>query len=419
MRKYISYVTIAAMILVGGTIGAKDIAFNGMLRSYTGVSVMDANLTKNEQTLDLTLEGWGDMTRLVVNPYAYVGIESEPELGIREAYIDFFFDDADIRVGKQAIMWGQAEGAFITDIVSPRDMRSFILADFREIRKGIPAVKADYYAGSYTFEGIWIPQFVPSSMPASDSIWTREMPLPFPAGTSVTVNDPDSPALNLENSEIFGKIRYFGPRISWEVMGGYAWTDEPYIESMTLPPAVTDPEANQAYGRYTVVGGSFSTTLGNAVLRGEAAAYLDKPFSVVSGAFPAVSVSVEERHQLQALAGLDWSLWGMEMSGQYILSYIHNYTDGMIEQGKMLNEMGHTVTFRVQDTYMDDRLTAKIFTYVELDPMNALIRPSLSWSLEDGVLLEGGLEIFVGDEDGTFGAYEDNSMGYVSLRWYF
>jgi hypothetical protein len=68
---------------------------------------------------------------------------------------------------------------------------------------------------------------------------------------------------------------------------------------------------------------------------------------------------------------------------------------------------------------MDDRLTAKIFTYVELDPMNALIRPSLSWSLEDGVLLEGGLEIFVGDEDGTFGAYEDNTMGYVSLRWYF
>jgi hypothetical protein len=73
----------------------------------------------------------------------------------------------------------------------------------------------------------------------------------------------------------------------------------------------------------------------------------------------------------------------------------------------------------VQDTFLDERLTARLFTYVELDPANALFRPSLSYNLGDGVIVEGGAEIFVGDEGGTFGSYQDNSLAFLSLRWYF
>lgn len=394
---------------------AMDVDIRGMLRSYTGLAFSDAAITANEQTVDLTLEGWGDQTRLVVNPYAYIGIGNEPEMGIREAYVDFFLDNADIRVGKQAVMWGQAEGAFITDIVSPRDMRSFILADFREIRKGIPAVKADYFTGPFTFEGIWIPQFVPSSMPAEDSIWQRA--IPFPSGTPISFTEP---SLHFENSEVFGKIRYFGPRISWEVMGGYAWTDEPFVTRVNINPD-PDPTIESIdvnYGRYTVLGGSFSTSVGTTVIRGEAAAYLNKPFTVGELTSPA-SVTSKEFHQVQSLIGIDWSLFGTDMSAQYILAYIHNHEQGIMEQFRAVPEFGHTVTFRVQKTLLDDRLTAKVFSYLEIDPMNALVRPSLSWNIEDGVILEGGAELFFGDEDGMFGYYHDNSMVYASLRWYF
>ena len=244
----------------------------------------------------------------------------------------------------------------------------------------------------------------------------RSLPFTPPGGATVSLNEATMPELSLENSEVFGKVRYFGPQISWEVMGGYAWTDEPYVESISgSPPTLT---AHQAYGRYTIAGGSFSTTIGSAVLRGEAAVYIDKPFSVVDFT-NAPPVTVEKHHQMQSLVGIDWSLWGMDMSTQYILGYIHNFTEGMLDQGKIPKETSHTLTFRVQETFLDDRLTAKVFTYVELDPLNALIRPSLAWSVEDGVILEGGVELFVGDEEGTFGAYQDNTMGYVSLRWYF
>jgi hypothetical protein len=415
MGKHKRLIVIVMTLLALSGLHAKDVELRGMARSYTGVLLSDGALAKNEQTVDLTLEGWGDMTRLVVNPYAYIGIGNEPDIGIREAYVDVFFENADLRIGKQAIMWGQAEGAFITDIVSPRDMRSFILADFREIRKGIPAVKADYYAGAFTFEGIWIPQFVPSSLPAQDSIWTRDLSL-LPPDKTVTVNPATPPPVHLENSELFGKVRYFGSSATWELMGGYAWTDEPHVASI-VPGTATDFIASQAFGRYAVAGGSFSTAIGTVVLRGEAAAYLDKPFSVKTGSNP--PLVVEQHHQIQSLVGLDWSLWGTEMSAQYILSYIHNHRAGMVDQGKELREISHTVTLRMQDTFVEDRLSAKLFAYIELDPLNALIRPSLSWSLEDGVSLEGGLEVFLGDASGMFGAYRDNTMAFIALRWYF
>lgn len=86
---------------------------------------------------------------------------------------------------------------------------------------------------------------------------------------------------------------------------------------------------------------------------------------------------------------------------------------------KPIKEFAHTLTFRVQDTFLDEHLTAKLFTYVELEPANALIRPSLSYNFGNGVLLEGGVDLFIGDEEGTFGVYQDNSMAWAALRWYF
>jgi hypothetical protein len=396
-------------------LGAEDISIHGLMRSYTAGRFSESDIAVSRQTADITLEGWGEMTRTIINPYLTVDIGQEPVIGLREAYIDLFLETVDIRAGLQAVTWGQAEGAFITDIVSPRDMRSFILADFREIRKGIPAVKADWYAGPITLEAIWIPQFVPSTLPEAGSLWARE-PALVP-GVNIDIRQAELPSPTLENSEAFAQLRYFGSLISLEIMGGTAWTDEPYAASII--PGEEVPTVTQEYGRFGIAGGSFSTAVGPVAVRGETAVYLDKPFSLIdlSGVLP--SVSVERHHQVQSLLGADWNLMGIDMSAQYLLSYIGAYRPGLIDQGKPAQEFSHTFTARLQDTYLNDRLTARLFIYTEADPLNSLIRPSLTWNVEDGVMLEAGAELFYGDEQGTFGAYSENSLIYAALRWYF
>ncbi|WP_319560793.1 DUF1302 family protein [Marispirochaeta sp.] len=378
------------ILMILSPAAAMDVELTGMLRSYSGARLQEGDIPVAEQTVDVNLRGWGDMTQINVNPFVYVGADGDPEIGIREAYIDLFLPSLDLRVGKQAVVWGEAEGVFITDIVSPQDMRSFILADFREVRMGIPAVRADYYTGAFTFETVWIPRFVPSRLPDSDSIWfTDEMS---------ALNNAEPPADGLENSEIFGKVSYFGSALNSGVMAGYAWDDQP----------VRTEAGNFGYERYTVVGGSFSTTLSSVVLRSEAAAYLDRAFTYEP------PQAADEHHQLHGLVGLDWSLFGVDMSTQYIGEYVVDHDEAMAA-----DEFGHTATFRLRDSCLSDTLDLELFGYLGIDPWDALLRPSLTYGLEDGVEFETGAEIFLGDEEGKFGRYSHNTMLYASLRWYF
>lgn len=384
------------LILFASAAIAKDVEMTGMLRSYTGARPGEGDVPLTEQTVDLKLRGWGDMSQITVNPFVYLDAEGTPEIGVREAYVDLFLPSLDIRVGQQAIVWGEAEGAFITDIVSPQDLRSFILADFSEVRMGVPALKADYYAGAFTFEAVWLPRFVATRLPEVDSIWyTAEM---------APLNNASLPGDGLENSEIFGKVSYFGASLNAELMAGYAWDDQPVLSGAA-------PAPDAVHERYTVVGGSFSTTVGPAVLRSEAAAYLERDFTGVAG--PG-NLALYEHHQVNGLVGVDWSLMGIDMSAQYIADYIYDYDEALLA-----DEFSHTGTFRLRDNYLADTLTLELFGYLGFDPNDALLRPSVSYSIEDGVEIRTGAEIFLGDGEGKFGRYSDNTLGFVSLRWYF
>lgn len=101
-------------------------------------------------SLNLILEQKSDKVAFRVNPYLYHYFDNDLELGLREAYLDLNFSNFNLRAGKQQIIWGKAEGVFITDIVSPKDLSEFLLRDFDEIRMGVTSLKAGYYFGNNT-----------------------------------------------------------------------------------------------------------------------------------------------------------------------------------------------------------------------------------------------------------------------------
>jgi len=415
-RRTIVFITLLATAMLLPLFAGEGV-FSGMVRNYAAFRFSHADIPVHEITADVRFEYYGDMGKLTLHPVAYSSPNKSLELSLGEAYMDFYLPSTDIRVGMQNVIWGEAEGAFITDLVSPRDLRSFILADFTEIRKAVPAVKVDHYLGDYTLEAIWVSHFVPFSPPSEDSMWRQAANLPFPPAITATILEPTMPKSSLENSELFLSLSHFAPKLSWTLNGGYQWGDEPLVTSVTTTGATTRDIA-QGYERYPFVGGSLNTPIASAVLRMEAALAIDKPMnSLDMSANP--PITLEKHHQVQTLIGLDWNMFGAQWSTQYLMIYTHNHHDQLISQMKSIKEFAHTLTFRVQDTFLDERLTARLFTYVELDPANALFRPSLSYNLGDGVILEGGAEIFVGDEEGTFGSYQDNSLAFLALRWYF
>ncbi len=398
--------------LTGIALPAADISFTGLSQTTLAVAVDDASIPYYEQKVDMNIDIYKDMSHLFIQPYLSVDQDEEIEFAMRELYADFYLDAMDIRIGKQIIATGQADGLYLTNMISPLNMSDFLLRETHELQKGVPAVKASYYHDAFTFTGIWISHVVPAQPIESDSFWFNTPA--FLSGGSVNMAAPETPEFSIENSEVFAKASYFGALATVEVLAGYTWTDTPYAQAF-------DSETGSittGYGRYSVLGTAISAPVSSAVLRTEILASFDKPLASVVPAVPPV-VTVQEHTVLDGLLGVDVDLAGFSLSAQYRGTYVTDYSETLITDGRAAKEYAQLATLNIQKSFLDDTLKAGIFTVVEFDEFNILVRPSITYIIEDAVEIEAELILFAGDEEGTYGAYGDRSVTALSLNYYF
>jgi len=401
-----------SMTLITANLSAQSLEMTGYARNYTGVLLNgDNEYSIVQNTFDLKFEHSKGKVAFKANPYLYHYIDRDLEIGLREAYLDIYFDSIDIRMGKQQIIWGKGDGVFITDIVSPKDLREFLLPDFDEIRTGITALKADYYLGDNTFEVVWIPVFTPTQMPGENSMW-RLTP-DFPIQPTFNYSQKEIKG-NLENSEIFIRYSALTSLVDFEIMGGYMWDDDPI---MHVTKAV-DPNTHQLsslivtprHHRLSLAGGSFSATLGGFVVRGEGAYYGGKYFSSND---PSLADGVVEKDYLHYLLGVDYALWDIRLSAQFIQQTILDHDDQIAN-----DEFESTMTFLAGKDFLRETLHVELFSYIGLNNEDALIRPKITYDLADGFEILLGANVFVGHE-GNFGQYNDNDMIYSKVKYSF
>ncbi|HKK10632.1 MAG TPA: DUF1302 family protein [Bacteroidales bacterium] len=410
IRRYISVLFLLSIVSLNGFGQAPEI--HGYVRNYTGALMgQNGDFSIVQNTLDLDIEKSTFDMAFKANPYIYqYAHKDELDYGLREAYIDLYTDKMDIRLGKQQIIWGKADGVFITDVVSPKDMREFLLPDFDEIRQGITAAKIDYFSGNNTFELVWAPVFVPTHYPEKESIW---FPGSYPENYRIDESQKDIKA-GLENSELFFKYSRLSSTIDIEIMAGHMWDDDPamhitrYIDQQSLN--VDSIVATPKHHRLSLFGGSFSTQLEGVVLRSEAAYYMGKKFATLN---PADMDGITEKDYAHYLVGADFIVGGANVSLQFIQETIMDYEDPLAQ-----DEYSNTMTFLVNDDYLNDKLTLELFAYIGLDNEDALIRPKATYELHNGLNLIAGANLFTGTK-GHFGQYNENDMAYFKLRYDF
>lgn len=418
LLRYLYAAGLSVILLMIISSGAFALDFTGYARTYAGILLQNDNeYAVIQNTFDLRIEHSRDRVALKVNPYfyhypdEYSDANEELEIGLRQAYIDIYFDAVDLRIGKQQIIWGKADGVFITDIISPKDLREFLLPDFEEIRVGVTAAKLDYYRGNQTFELVWVPVFTPTQRPEQDSIWFRS--LEFESSPIIDESQEDA-STRLENSEFFVKYSRLGSTVDLELMAGYAWDDDPTLhltsEFESGGGRVSALTLRPEHHRLTLVGGSFSTTLGGFVLRGEGAYYSGKYFQ---SADPRLSDGVEEKNYLHYVLGAEYTLWDIKLSAQFIQQAIVDYEDQFIK-----DQFENTLTLLASKDFLRDTLHLELFTYFGLNEQDALLRPKITYNLADGFEILAGANTFVGDE-GNFGQYDANDMLYAKVTYSF
>ncbi len=393
---------------------AQSVDVSGFVRTYEGVNVENGDFSIVQQTLNLNFEKRGEKVAFKANPMMYMYNADSLSFNMREIYMDMYFANFDLRIGKQQIVWGKADGVFITDIVSPLNLTEFLLPDFDEIRTGVIAAKFDYYIGNGTFEAIFIPQFTPTVRPPSSSIWYIEPDFPAPPtfDWSKSIINP-----SLENSELFLKYSAITSKIDFDLMGGYTWDDNPAMhvqkefDTSTGTPVLTGLIITPQHHRLYVAGGSFSTEIKGVIFRGEGAYYNGKYFQTEDHA--AVDALIQKDY-LNYVFGLDFSIGGVKLSGQFIQKYILDHHEKMVE-----NEINNTATVLARYDMLRETLHLELFSYIGLTNGDALIRPKITYDFDDSFSILLGSNVFVGDRAGQFGQYQDNSMVYAKIKYNF
>lgn len=412
MRQPYYFILIGVLFSVMLTAQENKPVFSGFVRNYTGILTKDMDqFSILQNTFNINVEYRGQKTGFKVNPYVYQYFDKNIDFGLREAYMDFYSDKLDLRVGKQQIIWGKAEGVFITDVISPKDLSEFLLRDFEEIRTGVTSVKLNYHSGNHTIEGVWVPAFTPTLMPETGSIWAPKLSFPInPTWDYSTANKN----LTVANSEAFLRYSLMSSAFDLELVGGTFLYDDPAMHlTKQIDPVtrqLTSLTVRPDYHRTNMAGGSFSVPVGDLVIRGEGAFYDGRYFQTVS---PTAADATIEKNFVHYMAGLDYTLGGVKLSTQFIQERVLDYEVSMNN-----DEVETTMTFLAKKDFFRERLWLELFAYVGLNNEDALIRPKVSYSVADGVDLQLGANLFTGNT-GRFGQYDDNDMLFMKLKYSF
>lgn len=415
-------ITLSLILMMTVNLSAQGLSLSGYAKNYTGVLLNDTNnYSILQNTFNLNLEHSQDNVAFKINPLIYQYANKEPIFGIREAYLDIFFDSMDFRIGKQQIIWGKADGVFITDIVSPKNLDEFLLPDFDEIRIGTTSLKANYYYGNSAFELVLIPAFTSTKLAEAPSLWART---PDFSESVEIVNDYSKKAIkqSLENSEAFFKFFGVSSLLDYELMAGYAWDDDPtmYITPefgvVNGAPALTKVTLAPQHNRLSILGASISADVMGYVIRTEAAYYGGKNFSAINAT--SLPFDIKEKDYLHYLIGTDFSIGETKLSAQFMQEYILDYNEAIVQP-----EYSNMATFLAMRSFINETLTLQLFTYYDITNEDALIRPTISYDLADGFEILGGANIFMAginnDYTSYFGYFDDNDMVYLKLKYSF
>ena len=145
-------------------------SLRGWVRGFTH-SPYEIDLTESRLKLEL-LSTWGENTAFHTRTFLTHNDNdnSGVKIDLKQAYIDYYTDLVNIRIGKQIMTWGKADEINPTDVLNPQSL-SNILEDKIDRKIGLFALKSNLFFWDYNLEIIWKPEFKPIQLPNIGSSW--------------------------------------------------------------------------------------------------------------------------------------------------------------------------------------------------------------------------------------------------------
>lgn len=328
--------------------------------------------------------------------------QSLSEFRLREAYINTYLGNFDLRMGQQIVVWGRADGFNPTNNITPQDMttRSSVEDDRR---LGNFLFRSTFNFQPLRLELIWVPQYRPSVLPT--------MLFPFPQ--SVTLGEADNPAAELKNGAIAAKLDLGLSAVEGSISYFRGYMPLPGVflhpDSIHLAGGFRATVVNKPYQMH-VYGSDFSTTISSFGVRGEVA--YRQPLQDYEDP---LNTHVP-RPDLQYVLGVDKTMGDFSIILQYIGRTVFDFaeidstglpTDQLYLTNRMitgqLDAASHAVFIRPALALMHETLDVELLAYYNITTEEMLLRPLATYDITDAMTFRLGADLYSGPDNTLFG----------------
>jgi hypothetical protein len=397
------------LFVFSGEANAQSYELRGSLRELVKIFTKSPNeldIAETRLKLEL-LSTIGENTSFKVKSYStYGAISRETNWNIQEAFIDYYSDLVDVRLGKQVIAWGKADEINPTDILNPQDI--FNISEEKNIRKiGLTALKTEWKLSEYILEAIWKMEYDNMKFPPMDSRWAL-----FTIPGLEALPEPDYPQNRIQDTEWAFKlsrtISLFDLSISyfdgWDNISTLIFSFDPIAQQAQLE--------KLKFFRTKMIGADFAGSVSSFGLWGEAAYFITE-----SNNDPLI-----KNPYLQYVIGSDYTFDnGVKINLQYFQEINKEKSDEEI-----VSKLGFGIplrqasSFRLEKKFGEiEEHSIEIFGIYDIKDHGLSFQPKLILSPEDAFDIEFGLIFYYGEKESVFGRFENNDQVYLKGTYSF
>ncbi len=252
----------------------------------------------------------------------------EDETELFELYLQgTLFDNIDIKVGRQIVVWGKSDNLRITDILNPLDNREPGMTDIENLRLPVTMTKLDYYFGQWALSLIAMHEKRFDKVPAQGSDFNRSTIMPPPE---------QAPA---------------GDEFAASLSGIFSgWDISFYIASLynDTPRRQLTPAQKQIHDKLMMAGVATNIAFGNWLIKAEAARFDRLEFTNSPG-------STKSRDDM--LAGIEYQgLTDQSLSFEIANRRINGFEKSMKSWPDYAEEDDFQTAFRYTGNFINDTL---------------------------------------------------------------
>jgi hypothetical protein len=337
-----------------------------------------------------------------------------------EAWFDWGAGGFSLRLGRQLVSWGAADGLILTDMVCPQNLTAFAGLDFAGSRLAVDGLKLRYGFQALAIEFLWLPLFSPARLPEEyNPLYAVLFPTSVDMGGTALPVSLKGGALpkTIADGEYGLRLSWYTSAVDFSVMGFYGWNDIPFMGKNLaggFPP--TGIELSPEYERTVTAGVDASIPIDDFLLRLETAwtggGRYERPVADIAATlFGGQTERPVEKQRLQLLAGVDWNPSGWSLSAQYYEDLLPDAYSGGTKRPWRKNGL----SLRVARSFFRETLSLSAWYYLDLVDFDSVGSVSVTYALTDAIGLSLGSDFFTGGIDGrgSYAAYKDLSGVWV------